>query len=75
MQRKVTFRSASVKRYLLVRWKRRRVIVPASIVMGAIWISRSLSNHDGKVASIIIILICFDALMILSPIHWGGEDR
>jgi len=73
MQRKAT-RSASVKHYLLVRWKRRRVVVPASIVMGAIWISRSLANHDGKVAVIVIMLICFDALVIMFPLHWGGEE-
>jgi hypothetical protein len=63
-----------VKKYLVVRWRKRWGLIPGSAVPGAIWVYRSLQIHDGKALNIVILLVCFDIVGILFPFHWGGED-
>ena len=65
-----------MKKYLLVRWKKRWRVVLASAVVAPIWIARSLTTHDpnAPVLRIIILLLCFDVVVILFPFHWGGEN-
>lgn len=63
-----------MKRYFLVRWKKRWPLLPASVAVGGLWALMSLAKHDGKVGDIILFLVCFDVVGILFPFHWGGEE-
>jgi len=50
------------------------MVVPMSVISGALWISLGLRNHDGKALNTIILLVCFDVVAVLFPFHWGGEN-
>lgn len=62
-----------MKRYLLVRWKKRWPIIPASAIFGTLWIVLSMGRHDGKARSIVAFLIVFDLVVLLFPLRWGQE--
>jgi hypothetical protein len=63
-----------MKEYLRVRWRKRWRTIPASIVVGVFWVARSLAAHDGKAFGALIWLAGFNALVILFPFRWGGEQ-
>jgi hypothetical protein len=63
-----------MREYLRVRWRKRWSVIPVSIVVGVFWVARSLAVHDGKAIGAVILLACFDALVILFPFRWGGEQ-
>jgi hypothetical protein len=63
-----------VKDYLRVRWRKRWPVIPVSIVVGVMWVARSLTVHDGKALGIVILLVCFNLIGILFPFRWGGEE-
>jgi hypothetical protein len=63
-----------MKEYLSVRWRKRWPVIPGSVVVGVIWVARSLATHDGKAVGALIILALFDTVAILFPFRWGGEQ-
>jgi hypothetical protein len=63
-----------MKEYLSVRWQKRWRIIPVSIIVGVIWVARSLATHDGKAVGTVVLLACFDAVVILFPFRWSGEQ-
>jgi hypothetical protein len=45
-----------MKEYLSVRWQKRWRIIPVSIIVGVIWVARSLATHDGKAVGAVVLL-------------------
>jgi hypothetical protein len=62
-----------MKRYILLRWRKRRWIVPVSVFFAVLWSCYSLLIHDGKVLSCALFPLCFALFVILFPFRWGGE--
>lgn len=68
------WRKYQMKEYLSVRWQKRWRIIPVSIIVGVIWVARSLATHDGRAVGAVVLLACLDAVVILFPFRWGGEQ-
>ena len=63
-----------MKKYVLVRWKKRWPTLPAAVIAGSLAVFHSLDIHDGLEIRIVIGLACFVIAGILFPFHLGGED-
>ena len=63
-----------MKEHLRVRWQKRWRVIPVSLLVGVVWVARSLATHDGKALGAVILLACFDAVVILFPLPWSGEQ-
>ena len=63
-----------MKKYLLVRWKKRWPIVPVAAIMAffCAW-TKSVSNEKDTRGCVLGAVI-FVVVAILFPFHWGGED-
>jgi hypothetical protein len=62
-----------MRKYLLVRWKKRWPILPAAAGSTVLWVLRSRALHDGKELNSILLAACFVVIVILFPFRWGGE--
>jgi len=62
-----------MKKYLLIRWKKRWPIIPVSAMFAVLWVYRSLATLDGKPLDCVSVLLCFDIVVLLFPFRWGGE--
>jgi len=65
--------TAGVKRYLLVRWKKRWHLLPLTAACAAVWVFTSRALHDGHALAIVFLSIVFVVVGILFPFHWSGE--
>jgi hypothetical protein len=77
-----------IKDYLLVRWRHRWPIVPASFLLAFLWATEDYWAHHGPPQSIVLttlcleertqrillFTLCFDLVVVLFPFQWGGED-
>ncbi len=62
-----------MKNYILVRWKKRWPIVPASALLAVLFVLRSRVLHDGKALNSVVLTDCFDLFYILSPLRFFGR--
>src|SRR5205085_1382744 len=67
-------RIAPMKKYVLVRWKKRWPLLPGGVMTGTFAVLHSLREQDGQAIRIVILLACFVIAGILFPFHWGRED-
>jgi cytochrome bd-type quinol oxidase subunit 1 len=63
-----------MKNYLIERWKRRWIVVPAAGGLGIFSAYRSSKTHDGRALKSVLLFACFVVIVILFPFHFGGED-
>ena len=62
-----------MKKYLLVRLKKRWPILPATAIAAIFWAAISTAKHDGKVVANMLLAACFALVVILFPFRWRGE--
>jgi len=63
-----------MKKYIVVRLKKRWPIVPATGIFALYAILRQSVDGSGRPLPTILFLAGFALLGILFPFHWGGEQ-
>jgi len=65
---------SGVKRYLIVRWRKRRHTTILCALIAVAVVSYKVVVHDPKAPSYAIFFASFIAIGLLFPFHWGGES-
>ena len=65
---------ALMKKYHLVRWKKRWPIILAAAIWAffCAWTRAALNKNDTR--GCVLIAVILVVIVILFPFHWGGED-
>ena len=63
-----------MKRYFVVRWKKRWRVVPVALVYGVFseFVARRTRRWPDGIGLAVLLLILV-LVVILFPFHWGGE--
>jgi hypothetical protein len=62
-----------MKRYLLVRWKKRWLAALIAGIAGAGCVGRSFALHDGGARGCVLLFLGLAIVIVLFPFHWAGE--
>jgi len=65
--------ATGVKRYFLVRWRKRRRLIPLIAIFGISSEFMARARHQPHGIRIAVFWLVFAVIGILFPFHWGGE--